>query len=35
MSHKKGLVFKSVDGRDTGSVTMGGSVHEMTFHTMD
>lgn len=32
---QKALAHKKVDGRDTVSVTMGGSVYEMTFHTMD
>lgn len=32
---QKALVHKTVDGRDTVSVTMGGSVYEMTSHTMD
>lgn len=32
---QKALVHKRVDGRDTVSVTMGGSVYEMTFRTMD
>lgn len=32
---QKAPVHKRVDGRDTVSATMGGSVYEMTFHTMD
>lgn len=32
---QKAPVHKRVDGRDTVSVTMGGSEHEMTFLTTD
>ena len=32
---QKAPVHKGVDGRDTVSVTMGGSVHEMTVHAID
>lgn len=32
---QEAVVHKKVDGRDTVSVTMVGSVYEMTFHTMN